>query len=219
MEADETAYRSHARGWFLTLYQEELESQGPKTEAQEEALSGKGESDAPRGGCAPSLPRERFSYLQEGSNDVRAVSDWWSQDRRISNEIASAVFYVLERVRLVADGCGGQNKNSTMVGMVQYWLQYSPSHIKYLQLAYPVVGHHSTALKMAKDYTAFDWNSEVQKLLKFPGCWPLASSQLGGRYFRKTKIDLLLLKVKQSNVSVGRYLKPDKIKSISSVLA
>nr|CAH7744237.1 unnamed protein product [Callosobruchus chinensis] len=71
--------------------------------------------------------------------------------QRSSNEIVSAVFYALknfsfdeevERVRLVADGCWGQNKNSTMVGMVQYWLQCcSPSHIKCVELVYPVVGH------------------------------------------------------------------------------
>nr|CAI5824315.1 unnamed protein product [Callosobruchus analis] len=66
--------------------------------------------------------------------------------RKISNEIASEVFYVLEkfdeeveRRRLVDGGCGGQNKNSTMVGVVQYWLQFcSPAHIK---CVHPVVGY------------------------------------------------------------------------------
>nr|CAI5855078.1 unnamed protein product [Callosobruchus analis] len=48
----------------------------------------------------------------------------------------------VERVSLVSDGSGGQNRNGTMVGMVQYWLQFcSPSHRECVKLAYPAVGH------------------------------------------------------------------------------
>lgn len=77
---------------------------------------------------------------------------WTEADRqRSSNEIVSAVFHTLqnfsfdekvEMVRLAADGCGGQNKNSSMVGMIIYWLQCcSPPHIKQLEMVFPVVGH------------------------------------------------------------------------------
>nr|CAI5819702.1 unnamed protein product [Callosobruchus analis] len=48
----------------------------------------------------------------------------------------------LERAHLVADGFGGQNKNRIMVGIIQFWVQFcSPSHIKCVRLAYPVVEH------------------------------------------------------------------------------
>nr|CAI5833304.1 unnamed protein product [Callosobruchus analis] len=69
--ADKTSHRSRARGWFLPLSLRRTKATGPETEAQEEALSpatyledfrklgtaGKGEIDAPRGGCVSSLPR------------------------------------------------------------------------------------------------------------------------------------------------------------------
>ncbi|KAH7972793.1 hypothetical protein HPB52_017174 [Rhipicephalus sanguineus] len=52
----------------------------------------------------------------------------WSQDQSVkgSNEVASALHNTLrilsykgiQEVRLVADGCAGQNKNSTMIGML-----------------------------------------------------------------------------------------------------
>lgn len=77
---------------------------------------------------------------------------WTESDRQRSlNEIVSAVFYSLQNfnfgeevevVRLVVDGCGGQNKNSKIVGMAQYWLQCcSPPNIKRLETVLPVVGH------------------------------------------------------------------------------
>jgi len=56
----------------------------------------------------------------------------WDQTEHAkrSNEISSAVYHCLSNlviptsvktVRLVADGCGGQNKNSTVIGMVSTW--------------------------------------------------------------------------------------------------
>lgn len=76
----------------------------------------------------------------------------WTENVRPkgSNEIASAIFHRLNKtclrkktkIRLVADGCGGQNKNSIMVGMLAYWLQKkSPRNIKEIELIFPVVGH------------------------------------------------------------------------------
>lgn len=68
-----------------------------------------------------------------------------------SNEIASAVYHCLSNldiptliktVRLVADGCGGQNKNSTMMGMISTWfLTLAPVHIEAVEMIFPVVGH------------------------------------------------------------------------------
>lgn len=67
----------------------------------------------------------------------------WTENIRPKgvNEIASAVYHrftssaynKISKVRLFADGCGGQNKNSIVVGMCAYWLQSkSPEKIREL---------------------------------------------------------------------------------------
>lgn len=68
-----------------------------------------------------------------------------------SNEIASAVYHcicqhnfaeTISTVRLVSDGCGGQNKNSIMIAMLFYWLSKdAPAHITMVELLFPMVGH------------------------------------------------------------------------------
>ncbi|KAB0790260.1 hypothetical protein PPYR_04796 [Photinus pyralis] len=85
-------------------------------------------------------PRNVFSYL------------WTEIDsRKDSNTIASALNHTLksfdfdpsiETVRLFADGCGGQNKNTNMMAMLAYWLlEESPKHIRQIELIFPIVGH------------------------------------------------------------------------------
>lgn len=77
---------------------------------------------------------------------------WTEADRpKGANEIASAIYNTLksytfgpekEIVRLFCDGCGGQNKNSIVIGMLCYWFSCSsPPNIKEIQLIFPVVGH------------------------------------------------------------------------------
>lgn len=45
-------------------------------------------------------------------------------------------------MRLVADDCGGQNKNSAMMSIVSTWfLNLAPVHIQNLQFVFPIVGH------------------------------------------------------------------------------
>lgn len=75
---------------------------------------------------------------------------WNETDRpKSSNEIASAVFHRLsnsnldnvDTIRLVADGCGGQNKNSTIMGMVSKWLLSAPENVKVVEIIFPIVGH------------------------------------------------------------------------------
>lgn len=67
-----------------------------------------------------------------------------------SDEIASAVYHKLtnsdlseyETVRLFTDGCGGQNKNTTMIGMLMKWLvSTAPQNIQEVQLFFPGPGH------------------------------------------------------------------------------
>lgn len=48
----------------------------------------------------------------------------------------------IQRIRLVADGCGGQNKNKIVVSMCAKWLlEVAPVAIKSVELMFPVTGH------------------------------------------------------------------------------
>ncbi|CAH2010294.1 unnamed protein product [Acanthoscelides obtectus] len=94
-------------------------------------------------------PKNVFSYL------------WTEIDaRKDSNTIASALQYALknfdfdpskETVRLFADGCGGQNKNTNMMAMLAYWLlEESPKHIKQIELIFPIVGRSKIVLPIGE---------------------------------------------------------------------
>lgn len=76
----------------------------------------------------------------------------WTEDehKKGSNEIASALYHRLVNtdfqnktvVRLIADGCGGQNKNLTVIAACSFWLlQKAPNNIKTIELVFPVTGH------------------------------------------------------------------------------
>lgn len=76
----------------------------------------------------------------------------WTEDKYLkgSNEIASCIFHRLSAtdlegihtLRLVADGCGGQNKNTTLIGMCSKWLHcHAPSELKSIEIIFPVTGH------------------------------------------------------------------------------
>ncbi|KAK5640066.1 hypothetical protein RI129_010877 [Pyrocoelia pectoralis] len=77
---------------------------------------------------------------------------WTELDHpRGSNEIASALYHVLttyefsdtvKTIRLFCDGCGAQNKNSIVIGMLSNWLlNASPPNIENVDVIFPVVGH------------------------------------------------------------------------------
>lgn len=59
-----------------------------------------------------------------------------------ANAIASAVYHRLngldltgiKTIRLVADGCGVQNKNTIMMGMCSTWLTNAPSNVRRIEL-------------------------------------------------------------------------------------
>ena len=66
------------------------------------------------------------------------IYDWnENEQRKGSNEVSSAVYHCLSNLhisetikvlRIVSDGCGGQNKNTTMMGMLSFWfLRDAPS--------------------------------------------------------------------------------------------
>lgn len=76
----------------------------------------------------------------------------WTENQRLkgSNEIASIVHYFLcnkdlsgyDTVQLYCDGCPGQNKNLTLLGMLAKWLQtQAPPNVKCVEIIFPVVGH------------------------------------------------------------------------------
>lgn len=76
----------------------------------------------------------------------------WTENQfnRDSGTIASCIFHALdstdwtkyEIVRLVSDGCAGQNKNSAIIAMISMWLDsHAPNHIKEVEIVYPVTGH------------------------------------------------------------------------------
>ncbi|KAK9695533.1 hypothetical protein QE152_g32501 [Popillia japonica] len=128
-----------------------------------------------------SVPAAGFHFGRKGDHYNRAATSpetvksflWSEVDRRkSSNEIASAVFHTLsnhvfqddveivrlmadgcagqnknctddvEIVRLMADGCAGQNKNCTVIGMMCYWLHFcAPTCIKRTEIVFPIVGH------------------------------------------------------------------------------
>ncbi len=82
--------------------------------------------------------------------NVKSFCWFETQFAKDSNTIASCVFHILETldfsqyksIRLVADGCAGQNKNSIMLFMCMNWLfQFAPPNIKKLTLVFPVTGH------------------------------------------------------------------------------
>ncbi|CAG5008191.1 unnamed protein product [Parnassius apollo] len=68
-----------------------------------------------------------------------------------SNQIISAVYHFLQGtvieshvkvLRVVCDGCSGQNKNTGMVSMLGKWLySEAPRNVKKIEIIFPVVGH------------------------------------------------------------------------------
>lgn len=76
----------------------------------------------------------------------------WTEDqaKKSSNEVASIVYNELRTVdlsgctsvRLVADGCGGQNKNVNILSMCTKWLACdAPKTVMNVDIIYPVTGH------------------------------------------------------------------------------
>lgn len=73
-----------------------------------------------------------------------------SEHKKGSNEIASCLFHRLNltdwtdihTLHLFSDGCGGQNKNQVLLGMLCKWFHcHAPSHIKNIIYIFPIVGH------------------------------------------------------------------------------
>ncbi|KAJ8895101.1 hypothetical protein PR048_000426 [Dryococelus australis] len=80
-----------------------------------------------------------------------AISVWTENEfSKGSNQIASAVRHRLidtntdtaNTVRLFSDGCGGQDKNKTVIAIILHWfLLEAPLHIEQIYIWFPIVGY------------------------------------------------------------------------------
>ncbi|CAH1994173.1 unnamed protein product [Acanthoscelides obtectus] len=120
-----------------------------------------------------------------------------------SNAIASAVHETLikfnfgaqiEEVHLFADGCGGQNKNSTMMAMIMYWLTTeAPKNIKKRDIIInrkqyeDIIGQHSKVLKLGAGWDVFDWKTKTDNVLKKPSQWYFKCNESKRFIFLKEK--------------------------------
>ena len=89
------------------------------------------------------------SHASLTPNNIHAYV--WTEDEAAkgSNEICSALYHCMNtidlsgvrKIRLVSDGCGGQNKNSIIITMVMKWLLETNTCIKDIEMVFPVTGH------------------------------------------------------------------------------
>lgn len=97
-----------------------------------------------------------FTVCQGTSHDLQSKDNTtayvWTENEysKASVQIASALYHQLNTldyngvttVRLFADGCGGQNKNTTILYMLSHWLlNIAPPTVKEVLLLFPIVGH------------------------------------------------------------------------------
>lgn len=88
----------------------------------------------------------------DSQNMHNTFSFIWTENmyRKGSKSIASALYHNLQMadlecirsIRLFSDGCGGQNKNRNIIGMLgKQLMNEAPRSIKKIMLVYPIVGH------------------------------------------------------------------------------
>lgn len=92
----------------------------------------------------------------EGHSKAKQTKDTitcytWTENQRSkgSNEISSMLHAKITSLNLLdvtvlklyCDGCPGQNKNITIIGMLMNWLYLTKSAVKEIHVIYPVVGH------------------------------------------------------------------------------
>ncbi|KAJ4425551.1 hypothetical protein ANN_27746, partial [Periplaneta americana] len=97
-----------------------------------------------------------FTIVQQSShgqlNSSTVNSHMWNETKypKSSNEIAAAVYFTLNSTeiptnvntnRILADGCGGQNRNTTRIGMFLKWLSGAPKNITEVELLFAIAGH------------------------------------------------------------------------------
>ncbi|XP_063219455.1 uncharacterized protein LOC134545805 [Bacillus rossius redtenbacheri] len=89
---------------------------------------------------------------KESQRKENTFSYVWLEDeyKKGSNQIASALHHQLlsadltnyKSIKLVADGCGGQNKNKILIAMLcKYLAEDAPTSVNQVTLVFPVPGH------------------------------------------------------------------------------
>lgn len=123
--------------------------------------------DCQKNQVIPKIPDQASYYLRqlyiynfticEGSSTDPQSKDkvfsyvWLENEyKKGSNQISSAMYHRLlntdlsgvHTIKVVADGCGGQNKNKIVIGMLSKFLsQDSPPSVKKIMLLFLIVGH------------------------------------------------------------------------------
>ena len=86
------------------------------------------------------------------SKDNVSIYTWNENEFKKNSSVCVSVVYNelcklqlnegISTVRLAADACGGQNKNTALLYMAAFWLQKNaPAHVKLVELLFPVRGH------------------------------------------------------------------------------
>lgn len=118
--------------------------------------------------CLPKLPDQAAYFSQQynfynfcvvhGSSKEKLDKNniwcyvWTDLDLPKNSSVISSALYnalcsfefgdSIKEILIFADGCSGQNKNMTMIGMLCFWfLKNAPASIETIQLTFPVVGH------------------------------------------------------------------------------
>lgn len=93
---------------------------------------------------------EGHSKSQQTHDTVMAYTWTENEASKGSNEITSMVcdklttLNIMEStqvLKMYCDGCPGQNKNVTMMGMLMFWLYSNKSSLKEVHVIFPIVGH------------------------------------------------------------------------------
>lgn len=116
----------------------------------------------PKVSCQEAFYSRQLSLYNFGLCDQTSGNNFsytWTENQsgRGANEISSAVHHYLTsvikwdsndphvanvtKIRLVSDGCGGQNKNNIVLGMAMGWLVNAPKQINTVEMLFPVRGH------------------------------------------------------------------------------
>lgn len=126
---------------------------------------------------------------------------YWNEtdNAKASNQIATAVFHLLTNldipqnktvIRLFADGCGGQNKNSAVIGMCSKWLMSNaPPQIKEINIIFPMVGH--SFLPPDRVFAKIEKEIKTMSVISDPHSYVEIFKKHGSVYYLTQDIDVL----------------------------
>nr|CAI5821182.1 unnamed protein product [Callosobruchus analis] len=185
---------------------------------------------------------KRSSHSRLNKENV-TIYTWMEHEyRKGSNEIASAVFHTLSscdlsaysKIRLRADGCGGQNRNSTMIAMCMGH-SFLPSDRVFgtieqkLKKMTEITNPH-TYIDLFKEHRAVyqmkassvkDWKSVAQDYLKGVQSWHFKFSKIKRFFIEKQicfKTTEYIGNAHIVDIAEGVIINPKKLKDIKTLL-